>query len=195
MIMIACLSLSLSLSLSLLHFILPEYLQQVYETLLIASDISIDTLSQCAALTIRAPTTSNSPSASASSTATARHEDDDELSGKSGHSSGSDADSDSSSGDGNSNNVNDKDYNSNTSNNGKIISKAKSKTIDPQDCVNQVTGYNLILTPQYMMLVPRGEKNYLNKININSFGELNVSFMWYLFYYFLVSNCSMAFID
>jgi hypothetical protein len=38
------------------------------------------------------------------------------------------------------------------------------------DCVKDV-GYNVVLRPQYMMLVPRGQKDYQGKVNVNSFGK------------------------
>lgn len=36
----------------------------------------------------------------------------------------------------------------------------------------EAAGYNLILRPQYMLLVPRGKKNFANTVNVNSFGKL-----------------------
>jgi hypothetical protein len=41
---------------------------------------------------------------------------------------------------------------------------------DVSDCSNEVTGYNLILTAQYMMLVPRSQNAFQEAIHVNSFG-------------------------
>jgi hypothetical protein len=38
------------------------------------------------------------------------------------------------------------------------------------NCLEQA-GYNLILRPQYMLLVPRSRKDFASAVNINSFGE------------------------
>lgn len=38
------------------------------------------------------------------------------------------------------------------------------------NCVEQA-GYNVILRPQYMLLVPRAKKDFASAVNVNSFGE------------------------
>ena len=38
------------------------------------------------------------------------------------------------------------------------------------DCLADV-GYNLILRPQYMLLVPRGRKDFAGTVSVNSFGR------------------------
>jgi hypothetical protein len=49
-------------------------------------------------------------------------------------------------------------------------SASNSPRVREVDCLQDV-GYNLILRPQYMMLVPRGKKDFAHSVNINSFGE------------------------
>ena len=40
---------------------------------------------------------------------------------------------------------------------------------EPLNCLDAVA-YNIILRPQYMMLVPRSKKDFASAVNINSFG-------------------------
>jgi len=45
---------------------------------------------------------------------------------------------------------------------------------EPLNCLDAVA-YNIILRPQYMMLVPRSKKDFASAVNINSFGTVKSS--------------------
>ncbi len=50
--------------------------------------------------------------------------------------------------------------------------ESPDEATEPLNCLDAVA-YNIILRPQYMMLVPRSKKDFASAVNINSFGTLS----------------------
>lgn len=52
-------------------------------------------------------------------------------------------------------------------------SESPYEATEPLNCLDAVA-YNIILRPQYMMLVPRSKKDFASAVNINSFGTTSL---------------------
>jgi hypothetical protein len=142
-----------------------EYLQNVYEVLLLVNDVSIEALRQCA----DADGGAESSSSSKDRRALQAGADSDDLVSEGNLDKGASSLR--------AKNAGAKAHRSAASSGAAAVTSlysggSSSGRVREVDCLQDV-GYNLILRPQYMILVPRGKKDFAHSVNINSFGELS----------------------